>query len=55
MYAAVIQAMATDQIRRHHATAAATGRARQIRQARRRGRAGRDDPAGPPRPHQVPA
>jgi hypothetical protein len=36
MYAAVIQAMATEQIRQHHAAAAAAGRARQIRRARRR-------------------
>jgi hypothetical protein len=39
MYAPVIQAMATDQIRQHHAAAAAAGRARQIRRARRRARA----------------
>jgi hypothetical protein len=38
MYAPVIQAMATEQIRQHHAAAAAAGRARQIRRARRRTR-----------------
>jgi hypothetical protein len=32
----MIQALATDQIRQHHAAAAAAGRARQIRRARRR-------------------
>jgi hypothetical protein len=36
MYAPVIQAMATEQIRQHRAVAAAAGRARQIRRARRR-------------------
>jgi len=36
MYAPMIQALATDQIRQHHAAAAAAGRARQIRRARRR-------------------
>jgi hypothetical protein len=35
----MIQALATDQIRQHHAAAAAAGRARQIRRARRRARA----------------
>lgn len=35
MYAPAIQAMATEQIRQHHAAAAAAGRARQIRRARR--------------------
>jgi hypothetical protein len=39
MYAPMIQALATDQIRQHHAAAAAAGRARQIRRARRRARA----------------
>jgi hypothetical protein len=39
MYAPVIHAMATEQIRQHHAAAAAAGRARQIRRARRRPRA----------------
>ena len=39
MYAPVIQAMATEQIRQHRAAAAAAGRARQIRRARRRARA----------------
>ncbi len=39
MYAPVIQAMATDQIRQHRAAAAAAGRARQIRRTRRRARA----------------
>jgi hypothetical protein len=38
MYATVIQAMATEQIRQHHASAAAASRARQIRRARRRAR-----------------
>ena len=36
MYATVIQAMATEQIRQHRAAAAAASRARQIRRARRR-------------------
>ena len=36
MYAPVIQTMAAEQIRQHHAAAAAAGRARQIRRARRR-------------------
>jgi hypothetical protein len=36
MYAPVIQAMAAEQIRQHHAAADAAGRARQIRRARRR-------------------
>ena len=39
MYAPVIQAMVTEQIRQHHAAAAAAGQARQIRRARRRARA----------------
>jgi hypothetical protein len=38
MYATVIQAMATEQIRQHHAAATAASRVRQIRRARRRGR-----------------
>jgi len=38
MYATVIQAMATEQIRQHHASAAAASRAQQIRRARRRAR-----------------
>ncbi len=38
MYATVIQAMANEQIRQHHASATAASRARQIRRARRRTR-----------------
>jgi hypothetical protein len=39
MYAPVIHAMATEQIRQHRAVAAAAGQAREIRRARRRARA----------------
>ncbi len=38
MYSTVIQAIATDQIRQYHASAAAASRVRQIRRARRRDR-----------------
>jgi hypothetical protein len=55
MYAPVIQAMATEQIRQHRAVAAAAGRARQIRRARRRPRAASGarapEQAQPRRPH----
>jgi hypothetical protein len=38
MYAPMIQALAIEQIRQHHASAAAVSRARQFRRARRRAR-----------------
>ena len=50
MYAPVIQAMATEQIRQHHAAADAAARARQIRRARRRART---EPSVPLRAEQA--
>jgi hypothetical protein len=50
MYATMIQAMATEQIRQHHAAAAAAGRARQIRRGRRRAAT---QPSVPPRAEQA--
>jgi hypothetical protein len=50
MYAPVMQAMATEQIRQHHAAADAAGRARQIRRARRRVQT---QPSVPPRAEQA--
>jgi hypothetical protein len=50
MYAPVIQAMAAEQIRQHHAAADAAGRARQIRRARRRAPT---QPSLPPRAEQA--
>jgi hypothetical protein len=38
MYATVIQTIATEQIKQHHASAAAASRAGQMRRARRRAR-----------------
>jgi hypothetical protein len=49
MYAPMIQALAIEQIRQHHASAAAVSRARQIRRARRRARAA--EPSGRRRAH----
>jgi hypothetical protein len=50
MYAPMIQALAIEQIRQHHASAAAVSRARQLRRARRR-RARAAGPSGRRRAH----